>query len=52
MAAFILLQEKTTIQRRQAFQQHAAILSSLSYQECLTENFPDAYVNNLLMSIC
>jgi len=41
-----LLQEKTTIQRRQAFQQHAAFLSSLPNQECLTENFPDATFTN------
>ncbi len=41
-----LLQEKTTIQRRQAFQQHAAFLSSLSYQERFNENFPDATFTN------
>ncbi len=47
MAAFLLLQEKTTIQRRQAFQQHAAILSSLPYQECLTGKFSKGIVCQL-----
>ncbi len=42
-----LLQEKTTIQRRQAFQQHAAFLSSLPDQECLTGKFSKGIVCQL-----